>query len=456
MYPSFSAGWRVNTESFMEWSRRFLDELKVRASWGSIGDQSVLNNLYVPGMSGSFNNWITNGSRLYQFGTPPAVSQAITWQDIVTLDFGLDARLLNNALGFSFDWFQRDTKNMIVPQEGIPVTFGTGAPQSNLGDLRTTGVELQLDYIHHFNSGLQLNFVATLADAVTKITRYGSARGIYSNYVGRTYGEIWGYETERLYQANDFVYDVNGNLVTTMVGGVIINQLADDNGATQNELQGGNFRFGPGDVKYKDLNGDGLINDGNATLDDHGDMKVIGNSTPRFEYSFRAGASFKGFDFSIFFQGVGKREVWGNGFLAIPGFQASDGALPQAFAGDFWREDRTNAFYPRPYNLGGSSTLYNMQPQTRYLLDMSYLRIKNITFGYTLPQALIQKASINKVRVYGSLENILTFDKLGDLPIDPEEIGGYSMWNSSNYNLGRTGVGIPTFKSVALGIQLSF
>lgn len=146
----------------------------------------------------------------------------------------------------------------------------------------------------------------------------------------------------------------------------------------------------------------------------------------------------------------------GNGFLAIPGFQASDGAAPQAIVGDFWREDRTDAFYPRPYNMGGSSTGYNMQPQTQYLLDMSYLRIKNITFGYTLPQALTMKAKITKLRVYGSLENILTFDHLGGLPIDPEAISGYSMWNSTNYNLGRTGVGIPTFKSVAMGIQLSF
>ncbi len=455
-FPSFSGGWLVTEESFMGWSKSYLDMLKLRASWGSIGDQSVGNSLYVPTMTGGFNNWLIGNSKLYQFGTPPSVSQAITWQDIATLDIGLDVRVLKNSLAISFDWFQRDTRNMIVPQEGIPATYGTGAPKSNLGDLRTKGFELQLDYIHEFSNGLQLNFVATFADAVTKITKYGSAEGIYSNYVGRTYGEIWGYETDRLYQAADFVYDGGGNLVTTVVDGVTINQLADDNGATQNELQGGNFRFGPGDVKYKDLNGDGLINDGNALLDDHGDLKVIGNSTPRFEYSFRTSASYKGFDLNIFLQGVGKREVWGEGFLAIPGFQASDGATPQAFAGNFWREDRTDAFYPRPYNLAGSSRLYNMQPQTRYLLDMSYLRIKNITFGYTLPQTLTQKAKINKLRVYGSLENIFTFDKLGDLPIDPEEIAGFSMWNSSNYNLSRTGVGIPTFKSAALGIQLSF
>jgi hypothetical protein len=130
--------------------------------------------------------------------------------------------------------------------------------------------------------------------------------------------------------------------------------------------------------------------------------------------------------------------------------------MPQAFAGDFWREDRTNAFYPRPFNLGGSNTTANMQPQSRYLLDMAYLRIKNITLGYTLPQALTQKIHLDNLRVYASLENFFTFDRLGDLPIDPEVVAGYSMWNETNYNSSRTGVGVPTFKSASMGLQLSF
>ena len=456
-FPSFSAGWRINEEPWMEWASRFMSELKVRGSWGTIGDQSVPNNLYVPTMNGSFNNWILGNAKLYQFGTPAAVSQSVTWQDITTLDLGVDARIFDGALGVAFDWFQRDTENMIVPQEGIPVTYGTGAPQSNLGSLRTKGIELQLDYVHQFDNGLRVNFVATFADAVTKITKYGTTTSIGSWYVGKTYGEIWGYETDRLYQVDDFVYDSNGDLVTvTSEDNFTVNQQSDPNAPTQGELQSGNFRFGPGDVKFKDLNGDGIISDGNRLTDDHGDLKVIGNFTPRYEYGFRAGADFKGIDFNIFFQGIGKREVWGNGFLAIPGFQASDGAMPQAIAGDFWREDRTDAFYPAPYNMGGASSGLNMQVQTRYLLNMAYLRIKNITLGYTLPVSMTQKVHLDKVRIYGSLENFFTFDHLGDLPIDPEEVAGYSMWHESNYNLGRTGVGVPTFKSASVGLQVSF
>lgn len=456
-FPSFSAGWRVNEEGWMDWSGSFLDELKLRGSWGTIGDQSVPNNLYLPNMSGSFNNWIVAGAKLYQFGTPAAVSQSVTWQNITTLDLGADVRLFNGALGASFDWFRRDTENMIVPQEGIPPTYGAGAPQSNFGSLRTTGIEIQLDYNHQFNNGLSLNFVAMFADAMTKITKYGTTERIDLWYVGKTYGEIWGYETDRLYQKEDFAYDGAGNLVTVQSeDNFNINQLSDENGSTQGELQSGNFRFGPGDVKFKDLNGDGLITDGSRLIDDHGDLKVIGNFTPRYEYGFRAGANFKGIDFNIFLQGIGKRDVWGNGFLALPGFQASDGAMPQAIAGDFWREDRTDAFYPAPWNMSGAGSGQNMQVQSRYLLDMSYLRIKNITLGYRLPQSMTQKIHLDKVRVYASLENFFTFDNLRGLPVDPEEIAGYSMWNATNYNLGRTGVGIPTFKSASFGLQLGF
>ena len=134
----------------------------------------------------------------------------------------------------------------------------------------------------------------------------------------------------------------------------------------------------------------------------------------------------------------------GSGQLAIPGYNAKEGALPKTFTTDYWTEERTDAFYPRAWNLGGSNTGFSMQKQSRYLLDMSYLRIKNITLGYTFPENLLSKVYISKARLYMSLENFFTFDKLNGLPIDPEAISGYSMFRSdSNYNLGRTGMGTP-------------
>jgi len=467
-FPSFSAGWIATEEQFMDWARPALSLLKLRGSWGTIGDQTVSNSLYIPTMSGSQNMWLLGGAKLYQFATPGAVSASVTWQDITTLNLGLDARFLSNKLGLTFDWFRRDTRNMIVPQEGLPTTFGTGAPQSNFGSLRTHGMELQVDYNHRFENGLGITLTATIADAVSKITEYGSTKSIDSWYVGKTYGEIWGYETDRLFQADDFAYD-NGNLIKVQVpnetgsADYTIYQLADPNNvAIQGRLQAGNFLFMPGDVKFVDLNGDGYINPGNRLIEDadgnpdYGDLKIIGNSTPRWMYGFRTDLDFKGVDLSFFIQGVGKREIWGDGFLAIPGYNSADGAMPQAFAGDFWREDRTDAFYPRPYNQAGSGTTLNMQVQTRYLLNMAYTRLKNITLGYTLPSNLTNKIMISRLRVYVALENFFTFDHLGTLPIDPEEITGYSMWRESYYNMDRTGVGVPTFKSASVGIQVNF
>jgi TonB-linked SusC/RagA family outer membrane protein len=466
-YPSFSAGWRVNEETWMEWSKPVLSALKLRASWGTIGDQSVSNSLYIPTMTGSQGMWVVGGAKLYQFSTPGSVSASVTWQDITTLNYGFDARFLNSRLGLSAEWFIRDTENMIIQQEGFPTTFGTGAPQSNFGTLRTKGYELQLDFNHQFRNGVGINITATLSDALTNITEYGSTKQIDQWYVGKTYGEIWGYETEGLYQKEDFVYDENNALVQVQVtnpGGAVywVNQLADPNAPTQGRLQSGTFKFGPGDVRLKDLDGDGFITPGNRLISDaegnpdYGDLKVIGNSTPRLLYSLRTDLTYKGIDLSVFLQGVGKRDVWGDGFLAIPGYYSANGAMPQAFASNYWRPDRTDAFYPRAWDQGGSSTTLNMVPQTRYLLNMAYLRIKNITIGYNLQSSLLQKIYVSRLRIYASLENFLTFDHLGSIPIDPEEIGGYSMWNATNYNMGRSGTGVPTFKTASFGVQLTF
>lgn len=455
-YPSFSAGWRMMQEPWMQWAKPIMSSMKLRASWGSIGDQTVSNALYVPTMSSVTSLWLQSGSKLVYYGTPAAVSAAITWQDITTLDVGFDARFFNSALGISFDWFQRDTENMIVPSEGIPPTYGTSAPRGNFGSLRTRGWEVAIDFGYAFGNGLILSALVTLADATTKITKYGTTTSIDDWYVGKTYGEIWGYETDRLYQKDDFEYDGAGNLVLiTSKDGYQVYKTKD--GVTQGRLQNSaNFKFGPGDVKFKDLDGDGVISPGSRLIDDHGDLKVIGNSTPRYEYGFRLGAEYRGFDMQVFFQGVGQRHIWGNSSMTIAGYNSGDGAQAQAIAGNFWKPDRTDAFYPRPYNNANSNSNNNMQVQTRYLLDMSYLRMKNLTVGYALPAAWTRKANISKLRVYVALENFLTFDNLMGLPIDPEEVAGYSVYNTSNYNTGRTGVGTPTFKTASVGVQVNF
>jgi hypothetical protein len=239
----------------------------------------------------------------------------------------------------------------------------------------------------------------------------------------------------------------------------VTNQLAGANPVYQTYFEDGNImKMSPGDVKFVDVNGDGYITPGKGTNGDPGDRVVIGNSMPRYEYGFRIGADWKGFDLGLFFQGIGKREIWGDGQLAIPGYHVKDGAMPQAIAGDFWKEDRTDAFYPRAWNLGiaagAAAEGYVMRPQTRYLLDMSYFRVKNITFGYEVPGDALRNARLKKARIYISLENFISFDNLRGLPIDPEAINGVSSLTSGNYNNGRTGASNPGFKSASLGIQI--
>ncbi len=469
-FPSFSAGWVASEESFMEWAQPWLSFLKVRASWGSIGDQSVPNSLYIPTMPSGQSTWIgSSGDRVNYVGSPAAVNSDPRWQDIVTTNFGVDAGFFNGKLNLNFDIYQRKTNGMIVPAEGIPLTFGTTAPQGNYGSLKTSGWELALSFNHRFNNGLGIFLSGNISDSKTILTEYGSGTQVNGNYNGKDIGEIWGYRTDRLYQPDDFVLGADGKPVlitlteaeSALYAGRQAYQLkpgADGKKPVyQPYLQNSaNFRFGPGDVKFKDLNGDGEINNGKGTLEDHGDLEKIGNSNPRYEYGFRLGADFKGFDFSVFFQGVGKRQIWGQGFLSIAGFNSADGAMPEAIAGNYWTAETPNAFYPAAYNNAGSNTANNMQVQDRYLLNMAYLRMKNLTVGYSLPVDLLKRAHIQTLRVYVALENFITWDNLKDLPIDPEAISGYSMWNTSNYNSGRTGTGVPAFKSFSAGLQLNF
>lgn len=467
-FPSFSAGWRASEEAFMDWAKPILSSLKLRGSYGVVGDQSVSSGLYTSTL-GSINpsNWLDeNGNKINQVYQPAAVASDVTWQSIATINLGVDARFLSNELGFTFDWFQRDTQNMLVPKEGVAATFGTSAPTGNYGNLRTKGWEFAIDYNHRFANGLGISGNFTISDAVTTITDYGSARSFSGNYNGKTYGEIWGYRTDRLYQKDDFEYDANGQLIpivlTTAQGalnaGKTAYKLKGDNPVYQAYLQSGSFRFSPGDVKFKDLNGDGQITQGDGTVDNPGDKEVIGNTTPRYEYSFRFGADYKGIDFSVFFQGVGKRDMWGSSSTTLPGFNTADGAIASRFCSDYWTENNTGAFYPRPYNMANSTDAYNMRIQDRYLLDMSYLRLKNVTLGYTMPQALLKKTWIQKARIYVSLENAYTWDHLDGTPVDPEVVAGEGLLATSKdqYQSGRAGLSTPAFKTFSAGIQLNF
>ncbi|WP_154665142.1 MULTISPECIES: SusC/RagA family TonB-linked outer membrane protein [Prevotellaceae] len=467
-FPSFSAGWVFTNEPIAKPLTGVLSFGKVRASWGSIGDQTVPNTLYRSVLEDGTSNWLDGTNKKPTiFGTPSIIDNNISWQRIETLDFGADLRFWNNQIGVTFDWFKRDTKDMIIPGESLPVTLGTSAPKGNYGNLQTKGWELALDFNHRFTNGLGVSVNVSVSDATTFITKGADYltpwenRSLNNGYsTGRRYGDIYGFVTDRLFQKEDFVYDANGKIVTTNV--IYKGTLRRTNLQTApypvyqvHYEDGDKLIFSPGDVKFVDIDGDGYITPGSGTNGDPGDQTVIGNSTPRYEYSFRIGLDYKGFDLSVYCQGIGKRKIWGAGQLAIAGFSAKEGAIPKTFATDYWREDRTDAFYPRAWDLGGSNTGFSMQCQSKYLLNMAYLRIKNINVGYSFPQNWLSRVGLTKARVYLSLENFFTFDHLRGLPIDPEAISGYSMFSES-YNLSRTGTGTPIFKSLSCGVQLSF
>lgn len=466
-FTSASAGWVASEENFMQWAKPALSHLKFRGSYGVIGNQAVPASLYTPNMFPYETLWIGGQNKYYGVPTPTFSLRDISWEDLETIDFGVDARFLNNKLGLVFDYYVRNTNNMFVGLQGTTWTTGGAAPLGNFGTLKTKGYEVAVDYNHRFNNGLGINVRANFDDAISRFYNVTSQRTTGSYYDGSAYGDIWGYETDRLYQMDDFVLGADGKpklikLTEDMTkyyanGDGKAYQLKDPNGVYQPRLENTNtFNFGPGDVKFKDLNGDGEIDNGDGTVDNPGDRKIIGNTTPRYNYGLRLGADYKGFDFSIFFQGTGQRAMWGNGALAIAGFNTADGAMPAAIVNDYWTPDNTGAFYPAAFNNAGSNDANNMQVQSKYLLDLSYTRIKNITFGYVLPKSFIAPAKLSNVRVYVALENFFTWDKLNGLPIDPEVVSGFSMFNEDNYNAGRTGVGTPTFKSASFGVQLNF
>lgn len=476
-YPGVSAGWIISNESFIKPIERVVSFAKLRASWGKIGDQSVPNGLYLPLMNPIEGSWL-NGAGLpnYYLQTPEPYSRNITWQNIEHMNVGLDFRFFNNKLGVGAEVFRRYTRDMIISGDKLPDTFGEDAPRSNGGgkggELKTQGWELNLDFNHQFANGLRLSIDANLADAVTFITKGSDYQSPWENRLlsstfstGRRYGDVYGFVTDRLYQAEDFVYDANGNFVQTNIvwngTSKTTNKLVGSNPVYQTYFEDGNqtLLISPGDVKFKDLNGDGYIDAGDGTNGNPGDRTVIGNTTPRYQYGFRLGADYKGFNLSLFFQGVGERKIWGNGQLAIPGYFAKEGAMPQAIAGNYWKPDRTDAFYPRAWNMNGANEGYVMRAQSKYMLDMSYLKIKNITLAYNLPTSILKSVKVANARVYVSLENFITFDNLRGLPIDPEAISGVSMLrpgSENNYNLGRTGASNPAFKSASVGLQVGF
>lgn len=454
-FPSGSLGWVLSEESFMQSLKPVLSFAKLRASYGSVGNQSVGSNRFREILATKTSNWIIDDIIETGFDTPNAIMRKFTWETIESRNIGADLRFFDDKLGLTADLYQRKNKAMIASGEEVPAAFGADAPYTNIGELATNGWEIGVDFRHTFSNGLKLGVTANISDAVSVITEHRNGTGTSidgSNYKGKIYGEIWGFETDRFFTEDDFAHDASGNRIynsgySVMADGVASQQLIEQGTSW--------FRYEPGDVKYKDLDESGVIDWGDNTAENHGDMKRIGNTTPRYEYNSRISLEWKGVDFELFIQGVGKRDYWGTGTMLIPGWNGTEATF-YAHQTDYWTPENTNAFYPRLTPLSQPSQYsraagMNFMPQTKYLLDMSYCRIKNITLGYSLPGKLLKKIKAERLRIYTSLENVAEFDHLGDIPLDPET--GVSDGDGGSLGFGRI---YPFTRSVSFGLQLKF
>lgn len=475
-FPSFSAGYRFSEEGYFEPLKSWWTNGKLRASYGHVGNEAVGDYKFlsiINQVSKGDTHWLgAGGQKITELSMPTLVSSSLTWERIITTDVGLDLGFFDNSLNVSFDWFQRDTHDMLAPGNPLPSVLGSVAPEVNAGALRTRGWELGIGWNHSYGDfDVYANF--SIADARTKITKYNSSNGIMYSYglgytPGMYYGDILGFETDRYFEKSDFTGQ-NADGTWNYAPGV-------PSQAGLEKLDG--FHYGPGDVKYKDIDNNGRIDAGDGTLENHGDLKVIGNAMPRYEYSFRLGGAWKGFDIDMFFQGVGKRNMWATGSFVVPMAASNLGTFEhqQSYnqyvinhddAHKYWIEDYIvdqNNDYPNMVAGSGASAgtvsniglgQANFYPQSKYLMNMAYLRFKNLTFGYTLPVEITQKALIQKARIYFSAENLcFLYNGVGKYKIDPELNQTHA--GKLNDGLGGFGRTVPMMRTFSFGLQVTF
>lgn len=445
IYPSVSLGWNIAREAFWEPMEEVVNTLKLRASYGELGNQNT--NVWYPTyrtmeLKSSESYWLQNGVKPSTAKVNDLISTALTWETVRSWNAGLDWGMFNNRLTGSFDFYARYTDNMVGPAPELPNILGISAPKTNNCDLKTVGWELELAWNDRLQSGLGYGVKLMLSDARTTIESYPSntTNSIWQYASGRKMGDIWGYKTVGIAKTQE---EMDAHL--EKVGG-----------------QPFGSEWGAGDIMYANLDGKAGITEGAGTLEDHGDLKVIGNNTPRYHFGLDLNADWKGFDLRVFFQGILKRDYFQNSAFFWGATGSEWWSLGLKEHGDYFRAEasglhgdisaNTNSYYARPLFGGGSNGAgKNQKTQTRYLQDASYVRLKNLQIGYTLPASLTQKLAINRCRVFVSGENLITWTSLSKL-FDPETIGGG--WEDGDKN--KSGNAYPLSRTWAFGLNVTF
>lgn len=442
VFPSFSLGYNIAREEFWESISEYVGTLKPRFSWGKLGNQNTTEfyPFYPSQPLGLKNgNWLIGGQQPTTATAPLMVSDLMTWEKITTTNIGFDFGAFDNRLTGSWEWFKRNTDDMVGPPEEKSSIIGIDndkLPRINNAAMSTKGWELALTWNDRIGK-VGYTVGVTLSDARSKITKYPNDDKIIDHmvngtrkavpYVGKYIGDIWGYETIGIAKTDA---EMEEHLATT----------------DQSQL---GTKWGAGDIMYRDLDNDGKISTKSNKVSDPGDRKVIGNETPRYQFGITLGADWNGFDFRAFFQGVGKRDIWldGNFFWgAVNGMWQSIG-YKEHF--DYYRPtgdimgENLNSYFPKPYF--NSNADKNQQVQTRYLQSAAYLRLKNLQIGYSLPQRLISKAGLSRARIFFSGDNLFTISSIFGV-FDPEAVGG-PHGNGKIYPISRT---------LSCGVNVSF
>lgn len=428
--PSGSIGWYLSREKFMESLAPTLNSLKLFASYGEIGNQNTGSNYY-PYLSvmNTYNSeWIDPATNLtyLTIGNANIISSGFTWEKVRTLNIGVDFGLFNNRLTGTFEWYNRKTLGMLDAAVELPAVLGTKAPLQNVTDLETKGWEINLNWKDQIGK-VKYSIGGNLFDSRAYITKVQLESGnIGSLYKGKELGEIWGYTTIGFYNVDDFEEGVVGKYSDTFT-------------LKEGIAPYKNTSHIPGDIRFADLDKSGTVDDGNRTLDSHGDLRRIGNSRDRLQFGINGSVAYSNFDLSFFLQGVGKKDIHLDSYLTRPYFSTFTYGIFEDQT-DVWTADNQDAYFPR---VASRNYGLSRQVQTRYLFDGSYLNIKNVTLGYNVPNQLTKKWGINKLRFYVSGENLYIFDHL------PKGV-------QANLYEESAGAGYPALRKFSFGIDITF
>lgn len=458
-FPSVSAGWYISREKFYKPVEKIASSLKLRASYGKLGNQNIDLYTFSQILTTGQTTWLVNSGKMNYVGTPSPLPSVVSWENSRTVDVGADIGFLKDRLTASFDWYEKNIEGMYLPGEPLPAVFGAQEPRENIASLRNRGFEFSLAFNNSFNlKGFPFHFRATasLYNFEGVITKYPNPNGLMSTFwEGQKLGTIYGYKIDGQFQsdAEAQAYQAQFTNPSASLGQVYNYEL--------NIVQNSQWKgLRAGDIKYLDVNGDGAINKGKYTLEDHGDLVEIGNAMPEFPFGFNISTAWKSFDLSMAGVGVARQDWYPTGDIFWGPYERPYlSFIRKDLVTNAWTPEHPGNTYPQINR--GYAALGNLRSlgevNDYYLTNVGYMRVKNLTFGYTLPQRLTQRAKIERLRIYFSGENMFTW-RFGNLTkyVDPEMAGSGINYSSPGAAVTRARLeDYPMGKTYSLGINLS-